>query len=94
MALWLGSALCTSAKKKHFQRELCLGSVVMSGWGILSRDLHVTVNLQFFGLAGTFRWLWEDLFFFPVRSKHRGVGLSGRWKAVNFGANYGEADGC
>lgn len=32
--------------------------------------------------------------FFPVRSKHRGVGLSGRWKAVNFGANYGEADGC
>lgn len=32
--------------------------------------------------------------FFPVRSKHRGVGLSGRWKAVNFGANYGEAEGC
>lgn len=61
--------------------------------GILSGDLHVTVNLHFSGLAGTFRWLWEE-FFFLVRSKHRGVGLSGRWKAVNFGVNYGEADGC
>jgi len=31
---------------------------------------------------------------FPVRRKHKGVGLSGRWKAVNFGANYREADRC
>lgn len=57
---------------------------------ILRGDLPVPVNLHISRLAGTSQTPsdgCEEEFF-----QHEGVGLSGRQKAVNAGANYGEAD--
>lgn len=55
IALWLGNAAQLSAFPA--KDGLHLGKVMVSDWGILRGDLHVTVNLHISQLAGTLQTL-------------------------------------